>query len=520
MNSYQRENSTLMQQACTPAAQRYELVRIVNGTFLVFAATLFGLGLSYVYNIFLARFLGAEDYGLYALGLATFNVLSVISIAGLDTAMLKFVPMYVVAGDKMSIRRTIRIILGLSLAFSGLLSGALLLESNTVAVKIFQKPEMTHVFLILSLGIPAYAASSVLIGVLQAFQEVRWRTFVKYVSEPIAKVILTVVLLWAGWNLDAALVAFVAALVLSVALTFFPLRDLFRLRQVDGTPASISIGEVLAYSMPLLWALLVTSIAAKADVLLLGYWESASDVGIYSAAFQTSAIIILVLQSFESIANPLLSESIARNDQTQLDKLYKILLRWVLTFSLPIFLVMALLPQDILALFGKNFESGAVCLVILAVGQILNAGTGSANSILLLAGHTRVVMWNSLFAGVLQIGLSLVLIPRYGIVGAAAAASASLVLVNVIRVVEGFLLLDVQPYEWIAWKPIAAGIGTSTVVWLLKEWLLVRNLSLLICTIGLFYFAFLVVLGLDSDDAAVLREAIQRIRHQASALAP
>jgi O-antigen/teichoic acid export membrane protein len=493
------------------AAHRPELVRIANGTALVFVATFFGLGLNYAYNIFLARYLGAGSYGLYALGLATFNLLAVISLAGLDSATLKFVPASLATEDEIGIRRTVRTLLGLSLVFGGLFGAVLLLGSRPIAMEIFRKPEIARVLWILALGIPAYATSSVLIATLQAFQEVRWRTFVKYISEPVVKVILTVVLLWAGWDLDAALVAFVAALVLSAVLALAPLRRMLSLRQVGG-PSSISVGEVLTYSMPLLWAVLVSSVAVKADVLLLGYWQSAGDVGVYSAAFQTSAIIVLVLQSFESIANPLLSESIAREDRSQLEKLYKILLRWVLTLSFPIFLVIALLPKELLALFGEKFEGGALCLVILAIGQIVNAGTGSANNILLLAGHTRLVMWNTLLAGILQIALNLVLIPRYGIVGAAIAAAASLVLVDVVRIVEGFRLLGIQPYEWIVWKPVAAGIGTAMIVWLLREWLQVQGLFPLVCGVAVSYFTFLVALGLYDEDVVALRGVRQRIQ--------
>jgi O-antigen/teichoic acid export membrane protein len=445
------------------------------------------------------------------LGLATFNLVSVISLAGLDSATLKFVPASVAAEEEMGVRRTVRTLLGLSLVFGGLFGTALLLGSHAIAIEIFRKPEIERVLWILALGIPAYAASSVLISTLQAFQEVRWRTFVKYISEPVVKVILTVVLLWAGWNLGAALVAFVAALVLSVALGLAPLRRVLSLPPV-GVPSSISVGEVLTYSMPLLGAVLVSSVAAKADILFLGYWQAAGDVGVYSAAFQTSAIIVLVLQSFESIANPLLSESIARKDRSQLDKMYKILLRWALTLSFPIFLVIALLPKELLALFGKNFEGGALCLVILAIGQIVNAGTGSANNILLLAGHTRLVMWNTLLVGIVQVALNLALIPRYGIVGAAVAASASLVLVNIVRIIQGFLLLGVHPYEWIVWKSIAAGVGSYSVVLLLKEGWQVQNLILLVCVVVVSYFVFLATLGLDNDDVVALRGVRQRIQ--------
>jgi len=186
-----------------------------------------------------------------------------------------------------------------------------------------------------------------------------------------------------------------------------------------------------------------------------------------------------------------------------------------LTFALPIFLMMALLPHDILALFGKNFESGAACLVILAIGQIVNAATASANSVLLLFGHSRLVMLNSFISGILQITMNVILIPRYGIAGAAVAASVSLILLDIVRVIEVHTLLGVQPYEWNIWKPLAAGVGTFLIVWLFRDWLQVRNLLLLMSVTAVSYFAGLAALGLDGDDRTALRATAQRVRRLA-----
>lgn len=493
------------------AAHQPELVRIAGGTALISVATFFGLGLSYLYSIILARYLGPDVYGLYALGLAAFNLISVIAMAGLDNATLKFVPALVETGDEPGLRRTVRIILGLSLVSGGLLCVALLLGSHTVAAGIFKKSEMTHVLRIMALGIPAYVVSSVLITILQALQDVRWRTFVKYVSEPVVRVLISVVLLWAGWSLDAALVAFVAALTLSVILTLVSIRSLLAGSRIR-TPVSVSTREILAYSTPLLLALLVSSIAVKVDFLILGYWRSAGDVGIYSAAFQTAAIMALVTKSFESIGIPFLSRAIAGGDRIRLARLYKTLLRWTLTASLPVFLLIAIFSRDILSFFGSQFEEGALCLVILSVGQIIYAGTGTANNILLLAGYSRWVMWNGLSIGLLQMALNLALIPRYGIIGAAIAAGASQIIVNLIRVVEAWQLVGVHPFEWDGWKPITAGAMTFGSVWLLEAWLQPHHFLLGAGLMVLFYAVSLAVLGFNDDDVAVLREAGDRFR--------
>ena len=69
-----------------------QLVRVARGGVLIFISMFFGLGLNYIYSICLARMFDAEVFGLYTLGLAAFSVLSVVSVAGLDRAILRFIP--------------------------------------------------------------------------------------------------------------------------------------------------------------------------------------------------------------------------------------------------------------------------------------------------------------------------------------------------------------------------------------------------------------------------------------------
>ena len=94
----------------TPSTQTtgQTLVSIASGSTLFFGGTLFGLGLNYLYTIVLARLLGASQFGLYALGLGVFSLLSVIAIGGLDSALLRFIPTSHGTGDAPRINRLVR----------------------------------------------------------------------------------------------------------------------------------------------------------------------------------------------------------------------------------------------------------------------------------------------------------------------------------------------------------------------------------------------------------------------------
>ena len=485
------------------------LARIAGGSTLLFVVTLLGLGLNYLYSIVLARVMGPEQFGFYALGLGCFNLLSVIALAGLDTAVLRFVPTMRIQSDVAGVGRIIRAALILAAGLGVISAGGLLLSSDTLATRFFHNDETSSVLKLFALSIPLLVVSTVALATLQAFREVRWRISIKYLCEPVVKVAVTLALVWWGWGLTSALVALPVALGLTTIFAILPLHRLLS-NGNDARPSGIAYREVVLYSLPLLGGLVFNGLATRSDVLLLGYWSSLEDVGIYSAAFQTSAIMALVLGTLESIATPFLSESISKNDPSQIRSLTGTVLRWTVTGTLPLCIVMAVFAKDIMSLFGNQFESGAVCLIILAVGQFIYSVTGCSHGMLLWAGHSKLVMWNSIAVSAVQIGLYLILIPSYGIVGATLATSASLVLTVILRTVQVHHILDIWPFDSTIYKPLVAGAAALSLVLTIKYVPLLSHVAVLLGFFILSYVGFLFALGLHEGDRAVLLQLKRR----------
>src|SRR5215467_3771445 len=202
------------------------LIRIARGSAFLFAATFFGLGLNYLYVIVLARVLGSEQFGLYALGLGCFNLLTVIASAGLDSALLRFVPGLRAQGDAAGIKGIVGTVLVLAASFGVLAAVAMLLASNKLASQLFHRDDMSDVLKLFALSIPIFTVSTVALAALQAFREVRWRTSVKYLCEPVLKLTVTLGLVCWGWGLTAALIALPVALCLTTVLSLLPLLNL------------------------------------------------------------------------------------------------------------------------------------------------------------------------------------------------------------------------------------------------------------------------------------------------------
>lgn len=149
--------------------------------------------------------------------------------------------------------------------------------------------------------------------------------------------------------------------------------------------------------------------------------------------------------------------------------------------------------------------------MILAIGQFANSAMGCSNGMLLWAGQSKLVMWNSVFASAVQIGLYFVLIPTYGAIGAALAASAGIVLVVILRVVQVHQILNVWPYDSTLYKPLISGLIALVVVMIAKSLFAFLHTGVFVGLFCVSYAAFLFTLGIDASDKAILLHLKQRL---------
>jgi O-antigen/teichoic acid export membrane protein len=494
-----------------PSAPSGEVLPAVHtfarGTLVVMVVTFFGLGANYLYGIYVARQLGAETFGLYSIGLSLFNLLAILSVMGLDSAVLHFVPGAWAHGRQMAARSALRGALRLGLLTGGAAAAVLWLANDVLSDRVFSQAKLAQVLPFFAAAIPGYVLGAILLSALQAMHDVKWRMLVKYVSEPAVKFAVTAALIWAGWALSGALTGFLGALWLSVLLGGLALRR----RMAAARPAvqgkedgRVAMGTVAKYAMPLLAGMVFNVIASRSDILLIGHFLPASEAGVYAAALQTAGIIVIVLQSVESIIAAPLSESLAHGRMAETRDIYQLSLRWAVIIGAPLVLVATLWPAEILGVFGHAFRDGATAFMVLALAQFVNLATGSANYVLLLSGRSRVVMFNEVINGMLQIFLNLYLIPRHGIVGAAVALLLSVTVVNVLRLIQVRRYLGVQPYDWILLKPVAAaGVGYGAAL-AAVTWLPVGGPLLLVPLVLMLYGACLLAFGLHQQDRLAL----------------
>ena len=203
-------------------------------------------------------------------------------------------------------------------------------------------------------------------------------------------------------------------------------------KQARAASARFQGREWLASAMPLTLIGGAGIINSQTDILMLGFFQDPGAVGIYRVAAQGAALVAFGLQAANAVIAPQFARLYAKQDMARLQRLVTASARAILLVSLPVATVFVLFG-GILAgwVFGPEFVKSQAPLAILAAGQLVNVAMGSVGFLLNMTGHEGDVARTLLITAGMNIILNLVLIPPFGMAGAAIATTISLASWNI-----------------------------------------------------------------------------------------
>jgi len=166
-------------------------------------------------------------------------------------------------------------------------------------------------------------------------------------------------------------------------------------------------------------------------LFLLGIWGTAQDAGIFGAAMRISVLVSFFLMAANTALVPKFGELYATGNIQALGGLARKVTAFITIATSPLLFLLIFAGDWVMSMFGQDFTRGGAVLAILAVGQAVNTMTGSVGYILMISGNEKDVRNSSLIAVVTLAIASIMLIPIYGIVGAAIASSLSVIAMNI-----------------------------------------------------------------------------------------
>lgn len=496
-------------------------IRAMAGIVKGATINLFGTGshllVAFLYSVFLTRVLSAEDLGRFFLGFTILNFLVIVAVLGYDFAIWRYVAIFMGRNEPDKARGVVVSSLSVTVPAGILVGLTWYLGGDWLGTTVFSDDNQGLVFRMFAIALPFMVVARVLNASTQGLRKMHYQVISKDLGEQVVRFAMSAALVTFGLMgvLGANIIAAVATLLLAFWFLQMNLPIVGRHHPVEK-----QLKLVTAFSFPLIFSTIFGYLFVWVDTVILGYYMGASDVGLYSVAARVAILGTLVLTAFNTMFSPVISDLHSRQEGEMLSSLFKFVTKWVVTISLPVFILVILFAKPALMIFGEGFVAAASALMILALGQFVNSATGPVGGMVTMSGRPYLDLANNLAAVLANIGLCLLLIPRWGMVGAATANAVAIGGINVIRAVEVYFILGVQGYDRSYLKPVLAVVVASLAaygIYLIADtgvwWL-----GLVIAAVFMSaYVVMLAVAGFDDDDRAMARLVKKRLAVNRSA---
>lgn len=402
--------------------------------------------LTYIWRLVIAR-MGPEDYGFISLALTILGISYSLSSLGLGTAVTRYVAYFHGLEDLQKMKGVISTALKLAVPLSLIISAIVFTYSDAISNIIFRAPGLSTVLKIISFGIVPYIIYILAIAALTGLKKIEYVIFSRQIVESITRLLVTLGLLYIGYGVLGVGIAYVSAYLFGALSAVYFLEKSFPFINTKIKAASLD-RELLTYSLPLLFSEVIVQALSWTDTLMIGYFKNAAHVGIYNTAAPTAGLILMIPSALSVLFLPVITTAYAKGLMGNIKTTYRKITKLIIAANLPMLLLMVFFSEDILTfLFGYEYSSGSGALIFLSVGYFISAVTGTSGSILDMFKKTKILMAISIASTLINVGMNYLLIPRYGINGAAFASAISLVVGSVLLSAFSFKSINMLPFD-------------------------------------------------------------------------
>lgn len=401
--------------------------------------TVFGLVLTLVVTHGLVQ----DAAGEFFLCTAVFTVIQTFLAAGASAGFARFVPMYRVRGQAADLRTLVEVAVLPILAAGIIASVLLLLFAGQLAQTIGHGDEasLRAAFRLVGLLLVPTTLEVAAVEGQRAFGGVQGYVAVQMVGVPLLRPFLVaagaelgldlwgLVLLW--------LLPLMAALIVSGSGLLAALH-----RETVGTgdaPGRSRADVALEY-----WgfagargAAMVVDVALKwIDVVLVAALVSTAQAAVYAAASRFITAGRVMAEAARVTLSTEFSGAFARGHLERVGFVYRTATQWVVLLTWPLYLIGAVFAPTVLAVFGHGYDKGASAMSVLCLAVMVNVAAGGVENVLLMGGKSSWLLADKVVALTLDVALALLLIPRFGILGAAIAWSLTIVVDTALEFVQ------------------------------------------------------------------------------------
>jgi len=382
-------------------------------TFLLLSIRAFGLSITFLIALFIAREYGADATGLYYLFISTLTGLSIIARFGLERTLIKYVSQFDNTTEKHKIiglwKKSINISLIVSISLILLLQT--LAHINLLTDQLIKNKQVINDISISLVPLTIFFLTA---ATFRGLNKLILANILETVFLPLVFFIL--IIIYSNFKLVNFITAsYTTATIIIAILSIILIFNYFK-RNKENT--NYNHKSLIKTSLPILAINLTNFISDWGATIIMSSSQSLESIGVFNICLRLTSILSIIMLVFSNILSPIYSREHAKGNTGYIDNLSRNSSFLLNLIGMPIIVVFFMFPKEILSIFGDEFINGAQALQILVISQLFNFLSGSSGYLLLMTGHQRRLMTITIFVSITQLIGFIIFIPSHGILGA------------------------------------------------------------------------------------------------------
>ncbi len=406
------------------------------------------LVISFVTVLFISRNFSAKELGVFTLVQSVLMIMISIGRFGMHQSMIKRVAVNKAKENILGIRRDYQNALIIALSVSLLIVALSFLMSPLVGDRFLPDIQGSIYLSAIGLSVLLLVWRDINVASLRGLKAISISVFLEQASIHLFTLLFLLIIYFAiepeGAILNAYFLAILTAFLIS---QFFWYRETNKLDRTKGE-VDFTRKQLVKLSFPMLLSSSLLMLNQWMDSLMLGYFLNEEEVGLYNVALRISNLVMIPLFAVNAVAAPKFAEDYSKDGGSSLQHTVSQASKMIFLLSIPIVIVLVVLGEFALSIFGEEYIVSYLPMLILLIGQAVNVSAGSVMNLLQMTGYEKLGNRIVLASTVTNIAMNVILIPLYGAIGAAIATSSSLVVWNLLGLIYVWKKLKIRSFYW------------------------------------------------------------------------
>jgi O-antigen/teichoic acid export membrane protein len=493
-----------------------------KSSIIVFIGIFFSKILTYLYKIVVAREFGQEVYGIFSLAIMVSSFFVSFFSLGLQNGLLRYISFYRGKNEPKKIRALLSFSAIITSIASIFAAGLLFIFAEFISVSLFHAPELTIFLKWFAVFLPVFIFAEFFHIITLAYERIGWYSFIGNILPQAVQLSFLSIFIIIGINSEGIPISYSLGLLAVLLSSFFVskhiLGRIFKKGHENSEEDKSLNKELVLYSLPMMFLGLANAIFSWVDTFTIGYFKTPIEVGIYNAALPISYLLLITPVLFLQLFLPIITKEYSKKNFSVIKSLSKQVGKWIFVFNLPLLIIMLLFPGAVInLLFGAEYLRAETALRFLSLGIFFFSFTQISENLLSMLGKSKRILFNLIIAAIINVILNVILIPKYGIDGAAFSTMLGYILWSSLSLISAKHYTSIIPFKREVIKIFFISLIPTAILLYVRSQIVLSIVSVFLLGTGFvaMYFALIFLThSLDRNDLMILSAIKKKLKNK------